>query len=157
LVAPSVGSYSVAVTLSASVSSAGTSTSYGGVHQTSPTEGFNSAQATNVGAADASVSITSVADNCWIHAVCATDDTAVTPNQTSRNNVTGALGSGVSEDTGPITPASATTMSVTGVGALATWVIGGVALRPLAASVLSSGFLSRSILIEQAVRRASTF
>lgn len=136
LIAPVSGTKTIQVNLSSSVISAACAVSYTGVHQSSPTEGFNSAQATNVGAADATVNITSVADKCWIHAAVATDDTAITANQTSRNNVTGAGGSGADEDTGPITPAGATTMSYTGVGALATWAIAGFALRPIEASAL---------------------
>ena len=138
LVAPATGSNTIAVTLSGSIASAGTAVSYTGVHQTYPTEGFNSAQATNVGAADASVAITPIADNCWVHAAVASDDTSITANQTSRNNVTGGGGSGADEDTGPISPAAVTTMSYTNIGALATWVIAGYALRPIAAANLAS-------------------
>lgn len=147
LIAPSTGSNTIAVTLSGSIASAGTAVSYTGVHQTSPYEGFNSNQATNVGATDATVAITSVADNDWVHAAVATDDTAITAGQTSRNNVTGAGGSGADEDTGPITPAGATTMSYTGVGALATWVIGGYALRPISASTLTTGSVISNLLM----------
>jgi hypothetical protein len=134
VVAPVAGTKTIQVNLSGSIASAATAVSYTGVHQTSPTEGFNSAQATNVGAADATVSITTVADNCWVHGAIATDDTAITANQTSRNNVTGVGGSGADEDNnGPKTPAGAVTMSYTNVGALATWAIAGYAIRPVAA------------------------
>lgn len=144
---PVTGTKTIAVTLSASVASCTTAASYTGVHQTSPTEGFNSAQATNVGAADATVSITSVADNCWIHGAVATDDTAITANQTSRNNVTGVGGSGANEDNNAAkTPAGVVTMSYTAVGALATWAIGGYAIRPIAASGLGSKLFMTSIL-----------
>lgn len=139
LVAPAAGTKSIQVNLSAVVISASEAVSYTGVHQTSPTEAYNSAQATNVGAADATVNVTSVADNCWIHGAVVTDDTAITANQTSRNNVTGAGGSGANEDTGPITPAGATAMSYTNVGALATWAIGGYAIRPVAAAPIGQG------------------
>jgi hypothetical protein len=134
VVAPVAGTKTIQVNLSGSIASASTAVSYTGVNQTSPTEGFNSAQATNVGAADATVSITTVADNCWVHGAIATDDTAITANQTSRNNVTGVGGSGADEDNnGPKTPAGAVTMSYTNVGALATWAIAGYAIRPVAA------------------------
>src|SRR5207237_3115836 len=103
--------------------SAGTAASYTGVHQASPTEEFTGATATNVGAADATVTMTTVANNDWVHAAIATNDTSVTANQTSRNNVTGTLGSGANEDTGPKTPPGAQTMSYTNVGALAVWAI----------------------------------
>ena len=136
LAGAATGTKTIAVTLTASVASAATAVSYTGAHQTSPTEGFSSAQATNVGAAFATVDITSVADNCWIHGACVSDDTTITANQTSRNNVTGALGSGANEDNnGPKTPAGVVTMSYD-VSALGTWAIGGYAIRPIAASSL---------------------
>jgi len=130
---PASGSHTIAVTLSASVASTGLAVSYVGVQQTTATEAFNSAQATNVGAADATVAVTSIADQDWVHGAVATDDTAITANQTSRNNVSGIGGSGADEDTGPKTPAGAVTVSYTNVGALATWAIGGYGIRPLSA------------------------
>lgn len=146
LVAPSTGSNTIAVTLSGAIASAGCAASYTGVHQTSPTEAFNSAQATNVGAADATVNVTTVADNDWCVDIVATDDTAITvgTGNTSRNNVTGIGGSGAMGDTNSAkTPAGSVTMSWTNVGAAQTWAIGGVALRPIAAASLSVyGFMA---------------
>lgn len=139
LTAPASGSNTVAVTLSASLDSIGGAVSFTGVHQTSPYEAANSATATNVGAADATVDVTTVADNDWCIDVVASDDTAITvgAGQTSRNNVTGTLGSGAMSTEGPKTPAGAVTMSWTSVAALATWSIASVALRPTAASTLN--------------------
>lgn len=135
--APPAGSNTLAVTLSGSLEFAVEWTSYTGVHQTSPTEGFNSNQATNAGSAtDASVSVTSVADRCWIHAAVSANDTSITANQTTRNNIAGTLGSGANEDTGPVTPAGATTMSYSGMGLTTTWAIAGYAIRPKEASSL---------------------
>lgn len=146
LVAPATGTKTIQVNLSGSISSAAGAVSYTNVHQTSPTESVNTAQATNVGAADATVTITPTTNYCWIHAAVATDDASITANQTTRNNVTGAGGSGADEDTnGPIFPAAATAMSYTGVGALATWAIIGFALRPNTAAAIVSGYL-RGIL-----------
>lgn len=138
--APAAGSNTLAVTLSGSLEFAVEWASYTGVHQTSPTEGFNSAQATNAGSAtDASVSVTSVADNCWIHAAVVANDTSITAGNTSRNNVAGTLGSGANEDNGAAkTPAGAVTMSYSGMGITTTWAIAGYAIRPLAASGLGS-------------------
>lgn len=137
LVNPSSGLNSIAVTLSTGLDSIGGAISYTGVHQTSPTEGFNSASATNVDAADATVTITTVADNDWVVAGVASDDTAITAGQTSRNNVTGALGSGADEDNNAAkTPAGGVTMTYTNIAALATWSIAGIALRPIAAASL---------------------
>lgn len=142
LIAPATGSNTIVVTFSGSIvagASAGCAVSYTDVHQTTPTEAFNGATATNVGAADATVTITTVTDNDWVHGAVGTDDTAITANQTSRNNVTGTLGSGADEDTGPKTPAGAQAMSYTAVAALATWAIAGYGIRPVTAA---SGFLA---------------
>ncbi len=138
VVAPDTGTHDIDVTLSAALDSIGSASSFTGVHQTSPVEGFNSASATNVGAADATVDITTVADNDWVIDNVATTDTAITvgTGQTQRSNVSGALGSGASSTEGPKTPAGAVTMSWTDVAGLATWSIGGIALRPIAAASL---------------------
>lgn len=140
LVAPATGTNSIVVTFSGSIGaggSAGTAVSYTGVHQTSPTEAFTGATATNVGAADATVTITTVAANDWVHVAVASDDATITAGQTSRSNVTGVLGSGADEDTGPKATPGAQAMSYTNVAALATWAIAGYAIRPTAASSLA--------------------
>lgn len=142
---PTVGSNTIAVTLSGAIASAGNASSYTGVHQSSPTEAFNSAQATNVGAADATVDVTTVADNDWCVDIVATDDTAITvgSGQTQTGNVTGVGGSGAMSYEGPKTPAGAVTMSWTAIGAAATWAIGSIALRPVASANI--GFLPKVI------------
>lgn len=134
--APAAGSNTLAVTLSGSIEFTVAWTSYTGSHQTVPTEAFNSAQATNTGSAtNASVVITSIADNCWIHAACVANDTSIAAGNAPRNNVPGTLGSGANEDNGGAkTPAGAVTMSYTGMGITTTWAIAGYAIRPLAAS-----------------------
>lgn len=144
LIAPTTGTNTIAVTLTGAIASAGSACSFTGVHQTSPTEGFNSAQATNVGAADATVDVTTVADNDWVIDQVATDDTAITvgAGQTQRSNVTGAGGSGAMSTEGPKTPAGVVTMSWANVGALATWSIASIALRPTQASTLSAGIFA---------------
>lgn len=140
LVAPSTGSNSIAVTLTGAINSGGVAESYTTVHQTFSTEGFNSAQATNVGVADATVNVTTVADNDWVVDIVATDDTtiAVGAGQTQRNNISGTVGAVGNSDEGPKTPAGSVTMSWTNIGALATWSIGAIALRPTSASGLTS-------------------
>lgn len=145
LVAPATGTNSIAVTLSGAIASAGNASSYTTVNQTSPYEAFNSAQATNVGAADATVDVTTVANNDWCVDILATDDTAVTvgAGQTQSGNVSGAGGSGAMSYEGPKTPAGAVTMSWTNVGALATWAIGSIALRPVGSSNLGTTYISR--------------
>lgn len=144
LIAPDTGTNLIAVTLSGAIASAGNASSYTGVNQTSPIEAWNSAQATNVGAADATVNVTTVADNDWCVDIVATDDAVITvgAGQTQAGNVTGAGGSGAMSYEGPKTPAGSVTMSWANVGTLATWSIGSIALRPVAASGLG-GFLAR--------------
>ena len=138
--APAVGANTLAVTLSGSLEFAVEWVSYTGVHQTSPTEGFASAQATNAGVAtDASVTITTVANNDWVHAAVVANDTSITAGNTSRNNIAGTLGSGGNEDNGaPKTPAGSVTMSYTGMGLTTTWAIAGYALRDVSASTLTT-------------------
>lgn len=130
--APAVGSNTLAVTLSGSLEFSVEWVSYTDINQISPTEGFNSNQATNAGSAtDASVVVTTTSDKCWIHAAVVANDTSITANQTSRNNISGTLGSGANEDNNAqVTPAGSTTMSYTGMGITATWAIAGYALRP---------------------------
>ena len=134
---PALGSNTVEVTLSAALDSIGAAVSFDGVRQSDSTEGANSATATNVGTADATVDVTTVADNDWCVDVVASSDTAISvgSGQTSRSNVTGALGSGAMSTEGPKSPAGAVTMSWADVGALATWSIVSVALRPVVAAV----------------------
>ena len=136
LAAPATGSNSIEVTLSTGLVSAACAVSFVGVHQSSSTEGLNTASATNVGAADATVNVTTVADNDWVVDQIAANDTAITvgAGQTSRNNVTGAVGSGADSTEGPKSPAGSVTMSWTDVGATVTWSIAAIALRPVAAS-----------------------
>ena len=136
LVAPASGTNTIAVTLSGAIAWSGNASSYTNVNQAVPTEAWNAAQATNVGAADATVTVTTVADRDFTVDILATDDAAVTvgTGQTQTGNVTGAGGSGAMSYKGPKTPADATAMYWANVGALATWTIGSIALRPLAAS-----------------------
>lgn len=143
LIAPSTGSNTIAVTLSGSIASEANATSFTGVDQTTPTEGFNSAQATNVGAADATVNVTVSTTQAFVIDQVATDDTAITvgAKQISRNNVTGAGGSGASSTEGPSAPATVT-MSWTNVAALATWSIAAVALRPVQSVSAGPAFAS---------------
>lgn len=138
--APAAGANTLAITLSSSLEFTVEWASYIGVHQTSPTEGFNSAQATNAGSAtDASVAITTVADNDWVHAAVVANDTSITAGNTTRNNIAGTLGSGANEDNGaPKTPAGSVTMNYSGMGITTTWAIAGYALRDINASTLAT-------------------
>lgn len=147
-IAPSSGTHSIAVTLSTGLDSAGGAVSYTGVNQSSPTEAFNSASATNVGAADATVNVTTVADNDWVVDCTATSDTAITvgTGNTSRSNVTGTLGSGAVGDTNAVVhPAGSQAMSWTNVAALATWSIVAIAIRPTAAANIASKVFRKTL------------
>lgn len=129
--APAVGANTLALTLSGSIEFSVEWVSYDGVEQIVPTEAYNSAQATNVGAADATVSVTTVTNNDWVHGAVVASDTSITAVQTTRNNIPGTLGSGANEDNNAVkTPAGAVTMRYTGVGAGVTWAIGGYGIRP---------------------------
>ena len=139
LINPASGANTIVVTLSAALDSIGNAVSFSGVNQTLAYEAANDASATNVGAADATVDITTVANNDWGVDVVATTDTAITvgAGQTSRGNVTGTLGSGAMSTEGPKTPAGSVTMSWTDVGAAATWTIVSAAVRPTSATGIS--------------------
>lgn len=141
--APASGSNTLIITLSSSIEFIVEWTSYSGVNQTTPTEAFNSAQATNAGSAtDASVVITTVADFSWVHATVVANDTAITAGNTSRNNIPGILGSGGNEDSGVALSPGNKTMSYTGMGITTTWAIAGYALRPVSAPNLAKSNLS---------------
>lgn len=146
--APAAGANTLAITLSGSIEFTAEWVSYTGVHQTLPTEGFNSAQATNAGSAtDASVVITTVADNDWVHAAVVANDTSITAGNTTRNNISGTLGSGANEDNNAAkTPAGSVTMSYSGMGITTTWAIAGYAIRPIAASNLGGSPFIQSLL-----------
>jgi Concanavalin A-like lectin/glucanases superfamily len=131
LVNPATGSNTIAVTLSASVASAGTAVSYTNVNQSIPTESWNGNYGINTGTAtNSTVNVTTVNNNDWVHAAVATSATSITSSQTSRNNVTGTLGSGADSDTGPITPAGSQTMTWTGEGITSAWAVGGYGIIP---------------------------
>jgi hypothetical protein len=140
LVAPLTGVNSIAITLSAALDSVGGTVSLTGVNQASPVDVFNDNSATNVGAADATVNVTTTDNNDWTVDIVATDDTAITVSagQTSRLNVTGTLGSGAMSTKGPKTPAGLVTMSWTNVDALKTWSIVSTAITPAEDDVLLS-------------------
>lgn len=131
LVAPATGTKSIRVQLSGSVTSAALAANYTNVNQTTPWANFNSNSATNgVGAADATVDITTSSAGSWVAAAVATTDPSITANQTIRNNVNGGISnSGADEDTNATVSPGTTTMSYTGIGGGQTWVIGGFELR----------------------------
>lgn len=128
---PASGTNSIVVTISGSgLVAGGQAVSYTNVDQTVPTEAAAGNQATNVGATDATVSVTTITDQDWIHAAVIANDPTITANQISRSNVTDGLTNSLAdEDFGPQSPA-AKTMGYTGVGAGVTWAIVGYGIRP---------------------------
>ncbi len=137
--APAAGANTISVTISGSLACTGEAVSYKNVNQSFPVESYNGNSGINAGSGtDATVAVTPIANNTWIHAALATSQSSgITPSQTSRNVVAGALGTGANSDTGPISPAALTTMTFTGEGLTSSWAIGGYAIRPLVASGLS--------------------
>ena len=144
LLAPHTGTHTISVTLSAALDSIGSAVSFAGVQQETPTESFASASATNVGAADATVDVVTVANHDWTVDIVATDDTAITvgAGQIVEENITGTLGSGAMSVEADKTPAGTVTMSWTNVGALATWSIASIALRPVDAPLILFPFVT---------------
>lgn len=116
LIAPATGANNVVITMSAAVGSGrtivGGAISLTGAHQTSPLDAHNGNNSFDVGI---SVSVTTVADNCWVvDTVAGLAAVTVGAGQTQRWNVTDATnqpaGSAGSTE-GPKTPAGAVTMS----------------------------------------------
>ena len=135
LVNPAVGTHAIILTLSGSAAFVGTAASYYGVNQTTPTESWAGNHGVNAGVTvQASVGVTPIADKTWVYAAVGSTSTSIAAGQTSRNNVTGAAGSGMDEDSGQITPAALTTMTDTGETSISSWIITGYAIRPYTAS-----------------------
>lgn len=132
--APAAGSNTISVTLSGTLACAGTAVSRANVHQTTPIESFNSNSGINAGSAtNATVVVTTATDNTVAQFGLATNDTSVTASGVSRNNVSGALGSGCDQDSDQITPPGSYTGTWTGEGITAAWAIAGYAIRPAGA------------------------
>src|ERR1700722_1083598 len=140
--APATGANTISVTLSGSLACAGTATSYTSVNQSVPTEAWNGNSGINAGTGtNATVVVTTIANNDWVHAGLATNQSSgIASSQTSRNIVAGTLGTGANADTGPITPAAAQTMTWSREGITSAWAVGGYAIRPTSAPSPTSGF-----------------
>src|SRR5580700_54372 len=134
LVAPATGTHTIAVTLSASVASAGTAASYYNVTPSTPTEAFAGNSGINSGVATpATVNITTVADKDTVHsAVAAGQSSAVTAHtgQISRNIVFGTLGNGANSDEGLVPASTVVTMQWDNIAITAAWAIAGYGLVP---------------------------
>lgn len=76
-----------------------------------------------------SVNVTTVADNDWVHAACASSVNSITAGQTSRNNTGSVPGSGANEDTNAaVHPAGVQAMSYSSLGA-GSYAIGGFGIK----------------------------
>lgn len=132
---PATGTNTIAITLTAGLDSVGMASSFTGVNQALSTEGEIASGATNgLSPADATLNVQTIGDNDWIIDSVATSDTSITvqAGETSRNNVSGTLGSGAMGTRGPITPPASQAMGWTNVGAAQSWAIAAVAIRPTA-------------------------
>ena len=117
--------------------------SYWNVNQSVPIESWNGNSGINAGSAtDATVVVTPVTNNCWVHWALATSQTSgIASSNTSRNIVPGLAGTGADSDTGGfISPASAQTGRWTGNGIASAWAAAGYAIRPVFASGAIYGF-----------------
>lgn len=140
LINPTIGTNTISVTLSGSLTSVGEASSWVNVNQTTATEG--TATGTGSGPSDASVAITSTADRCVPYMALCTNDVAVTANQTPINNKTDSVtGSGADEYSGLITPAGGTTMSFTGIDSLKSWSAVAFFIRPTFAAAPASTYV----------------
>jgi hypothetical protein len=106
LIAPATGSNTVAVTYAyLNTTGVGGAVSYTGAKQSGQPDANNGATAST---GDPSVSVTTVANNCWVFS-CVSSVYALTCDNTQRWNV--ANGKAGSDTNGPKTPAGAKTMS----------------------------------------------
>jgi len=140
LVAPATGEHDIVVSLSGFAEVIGGATSWTGVHQTTPLGTFASATGTST---SPSVNVTSATGEMVVDTLNArgTATATVDPSQTERWNLltTGAepvRGTGSNES-----GAATVTMSWT-LGASEGWAIGGVSLKPVGTTNLSSVSLS---------------
>lgn len=152
LVAPSLGSNTVEVTLSGILDNVAGAVSLNGVDQANPIDAHNGNTGTATGT-DATMNLTTVAADAMVVDVVATDDTAITvgAGQTSRWNVSGTLGSGAGSNEPKDTPGSVT-MSWTDVGALQVWTISAVSLKPsIYENILNIGSVGTAFKIKHEI------
>lgn len=144
LVAPATGANNVVVTLSGAVSNwvAAGSISLTGAAQTGQPDASNDAVGTST---TASVSVTTVADNCWVIDVVSYEDLSPTltvgAGQTERwiqNDASDLQGAGSTE--GPKTPAGAVTMSWD--GGNDDWAMMAVSVAPAAGEATVRSYLT---------------
>ena len=118
LAGPATGLNTLTVNLSSAAVSVGAgATSYTGVNQSTPTEGFNSTSGTAVGGTD-TLSVTTSTNNDWVHAALGNvTNASATPGQTGRNSLNGTVSGGLdTEDTNaPVSPPGVQNMTFSGI------------------------------------------
>lgn len=138
LVAPSIGSNSVAVTLSGSLTSIANAQSYSGVDQASPIDANNGSNGTSTPAA---ASVTTVIAKDRVVGVLATKTASGVTSQAGqspRTSASGALGTGASADKGLVDSPASTTLTWNGITALDNWAVSLAALTPVQAVAVTT-------------------
>ena len=146
LINPNAGTYTIEVTLSTSVDSVAGAVSFGGVDQTNPIDAQNGATGT---ADPATVNVTTVTDGAWVIDTVVSPDTTITigAGQIQRWNLGCTLGAGAGSTEGPKSPAGSVTMSWTDIGALSSWAISAIAIKPLSLAVQILLALSDDLIV----------
>lgn len=129
LINPASGTHSVAVTLSASLTSIADAVSYYNADQTTPIETVNTASGSNTPAA---ASVTTIAANSRVvgHLSTATASGVTSAaGQSNRTNNNGALGSSVTDDKGPVVTPASTTLTWNNIGTLDNWAVSVISIR----------------------------
>ncbi len=141
LVNPASGTNTISLTLSSPVDSIGLASSFYNVNQTTPYEGAADNAGENAGSPDdATINITTVADEDMVVDLVGTNDASITvgAGQTAMQNVPGFSKSAAMSREGIISPAGSVTMNWTGVGTTNIWANVGIALRPTYTVVINS-------------------
>lgn len=129
LIAPATGTNSVAVTLSASLTSIAAAVSYFNADQTA-IDANNGANGTNT---PASASITAVVGSCRVVGVMASASASGVTSasgQNPRTTASGALGTLASDDYADLAAAGSKTLTWNGLGALDAWAVSLATVRP---------------------------
>lgn len=125
MTSPNIGTNSIVVNLSTSLTSIAGAASYNSINQESPL----TSNSTNTGTGNpASISVTTVRNNDLVIGVLSTPTTSVVSSNNERWNNSGLLGSGVGEDSGIVNTPTAKSISWTNIGVADTWAAIGISL-----------------------------
>lgn len=151
---PASGANSIAVSLSASLTTVGNADSYNNVNQTNMVS--NSMGATGSNSTAPTVSLTTLDDRSWIVSGLTTSDATMTltDSETQRQNQAGVSGTAAMADQGPISPVGNVTASWNVVGALDSWAIGVIGLDTYA-GVLYGVYLTASLALSGALSKVN--